>query len=184
MSAKINNIVATANLCTAIYLPFVIEKFPFCEYNRKKFAAMTVRFQDPRTTCLVFGSGRVVCTGASSMLKCRLAIAEVWRMVLETGYAGSVVRDFRVQNIVANYNFGKKLNLSQLYEQYQTEANYAPGLFPGVVMRFGGTKVVYLVFESGKAIITGSQSTAEVFAKATHLESVLLRTYGAAVTAS
>lgn len=170
---RVNNIVATANLSTSVYLPFVVDKFPFCEYNQKKFAAMTVRFHSPRTTCLVFGSGRIVCTGSSTMMKCHLAIAEVWRMIRETGYASSVVCDFHVQNIVANCSFPKTLNLRELSMQYQTESNYQPGLFPGLVMRFGNTRVVYLVFESGKAVITGSQCIGEVEDKARHLESLL-----------
>jgi TATA-box binding protein (TBP) (component of TFIID and TFIIIB) len=112
------------------------------------------------------------------MLKCRLAVLEVWRMIVETGYTNAVVCDFRVQNMVANFKFGQKIDLNQLYRTYQTESNYAPELFPGLIMRFTGTKVVYLVFESGKAVITGSQSVAEVHQKSVHLQGLLAGIYG------
>ena len=97
---------------------------------------------------------------------------------METGYKESVLCDFRVQNMVANYSLGSSIDLRLLYNQYQTESNFAPELFPGLVMRFANTKVVYLVFESGKAIITGAQSVEEVSDKAMHLESVLKEVYG------
>lgn len=113
------------------------------------------------------------------MLQCRLAMLEIWRMVIESGYKKSVLCDFSIQNIVASYNCNAQhLNLQELYKKFQTEANYAPGLFPGVVMRFANTKVVYLVFESGKAIITGSQSIEELKKKTIHLKQILHATYG------
>ena len=178
MKARVNNIVATANLSTSIYLPCVIAKFPFCEYNQKKFAAMTVRFNWPTTTCLIFGSGRIVCTGASSMMSCRLAVTEVWKMVVESGYTNASLCDFRIQNIVANFDFGAVLDLNILYRTFPNEANFSPELFPGLIMRFADTKVVYLVFESGKAVITGSQSMEEVACKSDHLDTILSTTYG------
>ena len=174
----VNNIVATANLGTSIHLPLVVLRFPSCEYNRKKFAAMTVRLVRPAATCLIFGSGRVVCTGARSMEGCRLAVCEVWKMVYDTGYTQSRVVDFHVQNIVANFAFGKPIQLERLYQRFQNESNFAPELFPGLVMRFDNTKTVYLVFDSGKAVITGSSSETQVAERANHLQGILTDTYG------
>lgn len=34
------------------------------EYNPKRFAAVIMRIRDPRTTALIFSSGKMVCTGA------------------------------------------------------------------------------------------------------------------------
>ena len=101
-------------------------------------------------------------------------------MIVLTGYKNAVVCDFRIQNIVANFKFGRKIELDQLYQTYQTEANYSPELFPGLIMRFADTKVVYLIFESGKAVITGSQSVAEVTQKSIHLQGILKDTYDVA----
>lgn len=36
------------------------------EYNPKRFAAAIMRIRDPRTTALIFKSGKMVCTGAKS----------------------------------------------------------------------------------------------------------------------
>jgi len=120
---RITNIVATSNLSTSIYLPLVVQRFPFCEFNRKKFAAMTVRLTSPRTTCLVFGSGRIVCTGSSNLDACRLSMLEVWSMIDSCGYK-SEIRDFLIQNIVASFNYGKKLDLEVLFTKYQKESAF------------------------------------------------------------
>ena len=178
MSYSVNNVVATASLGTSIHLPLVVQRFPFCEYNRKKFAAMTVRLKNPCTTCLVFGSGRIVCTGSRTIMNTWLSIAEVWNIVREAGYGDSEVHEFRVQNMVANYDWGHAINLEVLSERYQAESNYNPELFPGLVMRFESTSIVYLVFASGKAVITGGQTEEEVDNHAQHLHGILTTVYG------
>jgi len=90
----------------------------------RKFAAMTVRLCVPRTTCLLFGSGRVVCTGASTLMKCRLSVCEILNIVRACGYDSAEVRDFHVQNIVASFNYGQQIDLELLFREYQTESNF------------------------------------------------------------
>ncbi len=36
------------------------------EYNPRRFAAVIMRIRDPKTTALIFHSGKIVCTGAKS----------------------------------------------------------------------------------------------------------------------
>ena len=36
------------------------------EYNPKRFAAVIMRLRDPKTTALIFASGKMVCTGAKT----------------------------------------------------------------------------------------------------------------------
>lgn len=36
------------------------------EYNPKRFAAVIMRIREPKTTALIFTSGKMVCTGAKS----------------------------------------------------------------------------------------------------------------------
>ena len=38
------------------------------EYKPKRFAAAIMRIRDPKTTALIFRSGKMVCTGAKSEL--------------------------------------------------------------------------------------------------------------------
>jgi len=59
------NVVATANFGCSFDLGRVAWELSG-EYNPKTFAAVQLRIDKPKTTALVFGSGKVVCTGASS----------------------------------------------------------------------------------------------------------------------
>jgi TATA-box binding protein (TBP) (component of TFIID and TFIIIB) len=54
------------------------------EYNPKRFAAVIMRIRDPKTTALIFASGKMVVTGAKSrrfavgVAKIRAYCAEAW----------------------------------------------------------------------------------------------------------
>lgn len=50
-------------------------------YNRRKFAAITIRIDDPTVTALLFTSGRLVITGSKSWYECMLASLIIVRML-------------------------------------------------------------------------------------------------------
>jgi len=51
------------------------------EYNPKRFAAVIIRLRDPKTTALIFASGKMVCTGAKSENESLLAARKYARMI-------------------------------------------------------------------------------------------------------
>ena len=64
---KLQNIVSTANLnCKPLDLRDIALKSRNCEYKPKRFAAAIMRIREPKTTALIFASGKMVCTGAKS----------------------------------------------------------------------------------------------------------------------
>jgi transcription initiation factor TFIID TATA-box-binding protein len=58
--------VSTANLGTKLDLRKIAINCRNAEYNPKRFAAVIMRIRDPKTTALIFSSGKMVCTGAKS----------------------------------------------------------------------------------------------------------------------
>ena len=60
------NIVSTVNLGCPLDLKRIALQARNAEYNPKRFAAVIMRIRNPRTTALIFGSGKMVCTGAKS----------------------------------------------------------------------------------------------------------------------
>ena len=72
----IQNCVATFSLgLKDLNLRDISQKLVFCDFNPPKFAAMTIRIRNPKTTALTFSSGNMVCTGYNnideSLLACR-----------------------------------------------------------------------------------------------------------------
>ena len=63
---KLQNIVSTFNLGCELDLRSIALRAKNSEYNPKRFAACIMRIREPKTTALIFKSGKVVCTGAKS----------------------------------------------------------------------------------------------------------------------
>ena len=161
--ARITNIVVTCNINCPIHLPTIVSRYPFCEWNKKKFAALTLRFSSPKTTCLIFASGRVVCTGGNSMHAVRLALLQASVLIRDAGYPRAKVKSFAVQNIASSFAFPHgTLDLEALFCEHPAQTSYEPELFPALVFRPHVKGVVYLIFESGRVVITGSRSVAQV----------------------
>ncbi|HON39883.1 MAG TPA: TATA-box-binding protein, partial [Methanoculleus sp.] len=66
-SLKIENIVASAKVTDSLDLPSLASRLKDAEYNKKRFPGVVLRMQDPKIAALVFGSGKVVLTGAKSI---------------------------------------------------------------------------------------------------------------------
>nr|TKV93728.1 hypothetical protein SEVIR_9G245066v2 [Setaria viridis] len=73
----LQNIVSTVNLDCQLDLKMIALQARNAEYNPKRFAAVIMRIREPKTTALVFASGKMVCTGAKSEEHSKLAARKV-----------------------------------------------------------------------------------------------------------
>ena len=71
-------------------------------------------------------------------------------------------RDFKIQNIVASAELPHTLKLLELSQTYGPYVSYEPDLFPGLVFRTTAPKLVFLLFRSGKIVITGAKCREEI----------------------
>ena len=72
-----------------------------------------------------------------------------------------VKSNLKVQNIVATTSLGKPISLTQLAKM-QSNTEYNPEQFPGLVLRVKEPKSAVLVFSSGNLVCTGTKSVAQV----------------------
>ena len=62
------------------------------EYNPKRFAAVIMRIREPKTTALIFASGKMVVTGAKSEDDSKLASRKYARIIQKLGFNAYVTR--------------------------------------------------------------------------------------------
>jgi len=67
----------------------------------------------------------------------------------------------RIENIVATVSLDQTLDLN-LIERALPNVEYNPDQFPGLIFRLDSPKVTALIFKSGKMVVTGAKSTAEL----------------------
>jgi len=171
-----------------------------------------MRLREPKTTALIFASGKMVVTGAKSTHNAALAAKKFAYVVgrVMNGIAAAAVPDektgasppatdaaagasspppapkpeppppqhnvvdFKVQNIVGTADLGYPIRLEGLVCAHASFASYEPELFPGLIYRLHKPRVVFLVFVSGKVVITGAKTERDVSTALTKLHPVLV----------
>ncbi|CAD6886630.1 unnamed protein product [Tilletia controversa] len=158
----LQNIVATVNLDVRLDLKTIALHARNAEYNPKRFAAVIMRIREPKTTALIFASGKMVVTGAKSEDDSRLASRKYARIIQKVGFEAKFT-EFKIQNIVGSCDVKFPIRLEGLAYSHGVFSSYEPELFPGLIYRMVKPKVVLLIFVSGKIVLTGAKERAEIY---------------------
>lgn len=172
----IENIVATAMVKHGIELNSVVKAFPSSEYRPERFPGLVFRLKKPRTSTLIFGSGKMVCTGARSENEAKRAIQKVVRVLKKEGILIVGKPKMKIVNVVATVNLGGSIDLLELYESERNmrgKIAYEPEQFPGLIYRMEDPKTVFLIFSSGKIVCTGARREEDVHQAVTKLQQKL-----------
>ncbi|KAJ2901792.1 transcription factor TFIID [Zalerion maritima] len=160
LTPTLQNIVATVNLDCRLDLKTIALHARNAEYNPKRFAAVIMRIREPKTTALIFASGKMVVTGAKSEDDSKLASRKYARIIQKLGFHAKFT-DFKIQNIVGSCDIKFPIRLEGLASRHHNFSSYEPELFPGLIYRMIKPKIVLLIFVSGKIVLTG----AKIFAR-------------------
>ncbi|XP_054801540.1 TATA-box-binding protein-like [Prosopis cineraria] len=158
----IENIVATFVLDCELDLKKIAQHARNAEFNPKRFSAAIMRIRKPKTTALIFSSGKVVCTGAKSEADSKLAARKFARIIQRLGFEVKF-RDFKIQNMVGSCDVNFPIRLESLACSHAAFSSYEPELFPGLIYRMKHPKIVLLVFVSGKVVLTGAQERDDTY---------------------
>lgn len=156
-TVKIVNIVCSTALEKDVHLVKLAETLPNTEYNPEQFPGLVMRIREPKTSALIFSSGKIVSTGARSMAKVRESINQIIKAVAKIGVKVTIKPKITVQNMVGSGDIHMDLNLNELALNLEN-AEYEPEQFPGLVYKLPGTRATFLLFSNGKIVCTGTKS--------------------------
>jgi transcription initiation factor TFIID TATA-box-binding protein len=159
---NIQNVVATGTMNQKVDLNAVVKGYPGAEYRPEQFPGLVFRLKRPKTTTLIFASGKMVCTGARSGKESRTAIMKVVKELRKGGIVILGKPDFKVVNIVASASLGGKVDLEKTVVALR-HTMYEPEQFPGLIYRMSEPKVVILIFASGNLVVTGAEVEQDVY---------------------
>ncbi len=162
---KIVNIVVSTSLEHDIPLEKMAATLSNTEYNPEQFPGLVIRVKEPKTSALIFSSGKVVCTGARTIEKVQESIKKIIKSLEKININIKVKPEIKIQNIVASGSVRMDLNLNELATKLQN-VEYEPEQFPGLVYKLPQTKsnpqATFLLFSNGKIVCTGTKSEEEV----------------------
>jgi transcription initiation factor TFIID TATA-box-binding protein len=171
---RIQNIASTANLGVPLDLKKIALKCRNTEFNPRRFGAVIMRLREPRATALFFASGKMVVTGVRSVHNATYATKKFAYIVEKVGFKPKEYFDFKVQNVAGTADVGFPIRLEGLVYAHSNFASYEPELFPGLIYRLVSPNVVFLIFVSGKVVITGGKRESDLSIALTKLYPVLV----------
>jgi transcription initiation factor TFIID TATA-box-binding protein len=162
---KIENIVASASLGVELDLYSIAYKLKNVEYEPEQFPGAILKFQDPKSSLLLFKNGKVICTGAKNEKDVQFTIERTLKLLIpyaKTKPPAGFKPKFTIENIVASAALGVELDLYSIAYKLKN-VEYEPEQFPGAILKFLDPKASLLLFKNGKVICTGSKSEKEVY---------------------
>jgi hypothetical protein len=105
----------------------------------QRFAAVVMRIRDPKTTALIFASGKMVVTGAKSEDDSRLASRKYARIIQKLGFDAKFA-EFKIQNIVGSCDVKFPIRLEGLafshgaFSSYEPEVSFSSSLSFSVLL--------------------------------------------------
>ena len=156
------NIVISSSLEQDIPLEKMAATLSNTEYNPEQFPGLVIRIKEPKTSALIFSSGKIVLTGARTMEDVEKSIEKIIKSLKKINIDIKIKPKVTVQNIVASGAIGMDLNLNTLAVKLPN-TEYEPEQFPGLVYKLRGTKATFLLFTNGKVVCTGTKTEEEVY---------------------
>ena len=159
---KIENVVATVvmEITEKIVLTKIARKFEDTEYNPERFPGLIMRITEPKSTFLIFSTGKMVITGLRRADEASAGVKKVVKYIKKAGInvSNPVIT---IQNIVASGDLHTFIDLN-LAAILMDNAMYEPEVFPGLIYRMKDPKTVFLIFSTGKIVCTGAKNKESV----------------------
>ena len=168
ITVTIQNVVASVDLYFKINLEKTATVLMYSSevsYIPEQFPGLVVKIKEPKTSALVFSSGKMVITGAKSANEIKEAVAVLRKKLKESSTSKgpkNKTAKITVQNIVASGIIGFKIDL-ELAALLLENSMYEPEQFPGLIYRLKKPKTVLLLFQTGNVVCTGAKKEIYVY---------------------
>lgn len=157
MTLRIVNLVATADLGQRVDLVRFSE-LEHVLFDKEIYGGRVAYLKAPgmHGKVNVFFSGKLISVGSCSEDDAQHDLFFTRDMLVENGLVEQVDVEVIVRNIVATTESDHPLDLEAL--SYEANALYEPEQFPAVIYKITEPKTTFLIFNSGKIVISGAKS--------------------------
>lgn len=165
LAIRVENVVATGTLKNELDLQAIRRAFPDSEF-KLKFPGLIYRMKKPKISFLLFRTGKIVCVGADSERKVKIAFRELSRKLEQSSIQILCKPEIQIKNVVATANLGGLVEfdkLCEVAENMRWKVMYEPDQFPGLIYRMENPKCVLLVFSNGKIVCVGARTEHEAY---------------------
>ena len=138
-------------------LIFLSKKLKDSKYDKDRFPGLFIKFSRPKSSIIIFRNGKLIITGVKAFSDINLIIERlILRLndILPIDIKYDLV-ETQVVNIVVTADFAKPINIDAASIKLENSI-YEPEVFPGLTYNsFTPVKSVFLIFSTGKVVLTG-----------------------------
>lgn len=141
----------------------------------RRFAAVQLAFDAPRSRVLVFHTGRLVGTGCSGPAAARLSIMRAARQLALEADIHLHIRSFSVINQVGAASICARLDCDAFASTHSSTSHYDRSSFVGLAWRPRGESICCEIYSTGKANLPGSVRERDLLGSFSRLIPELIR---------
>lgn len=147
------------------------------EYKLESFSGMIIRYSKGFTcSYMVFRTGKLNILGCKNESQLKKAVTILVDLLEQSMDIKISMRKFNekfiIQNIVATTDLCRELNLYTLVFKL-SNVEYEPETFPGLIYKYKGDSITFLIFHSGKVVCVGAKNMGIIRERLMRLEEEL-----------
>ncbi|ETW01712.1 hypothetical protein, variant [Aphanomyces invadans] len=169
------NIMATFDLATKIDLKHLVLNARNVEFNPRKFQGAIMRLREPKSTCIIFSTGKVVVVGMKAVPDLEIVARKVESIAQKVGFRDAAAQSLSVRNITASAKAPYPIRLEGLLNEHTRFCTYEPELFPALYYRMKEPNLCFVVFVTGKVVVCGAKTIEEIIHGFSNLMPVLMQ---------
>ena len=171
---EINNIIISANLGNNLFLNNIALKLKNVDYNLNKSSNLTLKAKNCKIIATIFSNGKMICSGAKNEKESKASCVK-YAKIIKKIENNVDLKDLKIQNMVATFDVRFKINLDKLFKEINTLINnskkfgnnynyckYNKNEYPGLVFYMNDSKINFVVYETGKVVLSGAKSRNEI----------------------
>ena len=162
---KIQSITSILNLDCSLNIKTLSQKIKRSELSQNNKTLLVIKSKDNNIINNLYQNGKLISIGAKSEKEAKLNCIKITKLIKKFGYEANF-KDYKIQNIVANYEINFGLNLNKLYKNIceciglNKYCKYDKNIFPGLILYINDINVT--IFETGKIIISGAKNKKDI----------------------
>ncbi|RWS06708.1 hypothetical protein B4U79_19061 [Dinothrombium tinctorium] len=119
-----------------------------------RFKRIQLKIVEPKCNVFVYSNGKYVILGLNKFGDLKFAIYKLKEKLKSCGHKINKI-SFNISNLVFSDKLPFRINLNEIHRR--KIGTYEPELFPNAVVKI--KDITFLIFHTGKVIITGSNDT-------------------------
>jgi len=160
---SLENVVASALIGHSIDLENVHENLEGSEFDTNKFPALLYHQKNPRCLVILFGNGKLLCTGLGSIEDTKNTILKMINLLKSYGEKVVDTVNIEVESMIASVELGRELDIDLIHRSGRlSNVEMATGKVNALIYRPPLEEVTCLFFPGGKLAFSGAKSINQI----------------------